>query len=791
MKTTLENRIHFKTILIYLVVALVCGGMIAYVYNLKKDFNDQRKFIEQRYSAIALTNELVYSLNQAQTEVNLYITSSNTTHLDSFRRKNAEIAQLIDSIKIVNYQDEQEEILSEISRLLKEKEIIVIALNAQLTPHSMVAPLAKDLEQYDTIRPLDSLLVSSVTKDTIINATPKKSFWSRLANVFSPDKMADTIVTIRTLNTDTLKISPGENHDLVSKLSDFTAEASKGYSRKIAGIEKELSRLILTDQQLSSQIFDLLSKFYRHTIDSTIEGIENSERVVQENYNFSIIAGALSLILILIFILLISRDVNQGKRARKALEHANVQIEQIMDMRHQLMLAISHDIKTPLNSILGYFELWQENNHTTAKEISSMKNSGQYILSLLQNLLEFSNLEQGKLQVSNSEFNLWSLCQEIRDMFESLALQKNLLFESDFNVNRELTVNADSLKIRQIITNLLSNSIKYTPEGKIHFKISCSDEILSFSVSDTGVGIPGDQMNTLFEPFQRIEKNNRLAEGSGLGLYVVKGLVDLMNGHISVESIIEKGTQISVEIPVKTVLKTVNNTPKNILIIDDDSTMLSILQGMILKLGHKVTCCDAPTHFEHFLTHEVNYDIIITDMEMGMVSGIDVLKKIKDTNIASLVIIMTGQSDFNLPKAIEIGFDKYLAKPISMNSLCQLIGNASTNEVCDLSSFEEIFDEDINAMRDVLETFTGDTANHITLLREALSENDFRKAQALCHKMLPMFMQLQSGNAVEILKKMDALRSADATQYPEWKNAISELIEHAELLIATIHHKFS
>jgi len=531
-----------------------------------------------------------------------------------------------------------------------------------------------------------------------------------------------------------------------------------------------------------------LIELYSNIINSRIEEIDQSERIIKENNIYFAIGIIVVLGLILILIILIISNVNKSLSARKALEQANQKIKETLESRHRLLLSVSHDIKTPLNSILGYLEL-SNDPEFYEKNAASMKNSGKHILALLDNLLGYSSLEQGSLRSTKNKFSLKELCLDIIEMFIPLAYQKNLSFSYDLNFDPQLVLYSDKIKIKQIIINILSNSIKYTTSGEINLRVSYEDNMINFHITDTGAGIPEEQINNIFIPFLRIEKNNSIAEGSGLGMYVVKGLVDLLNGEIKINSKVDVGTGIVIRIPAIT--KSINNEihHKKLLIIDDDMAFLTMIKELLSRLGHDATTCLPGTEFNYYLKHIKNFDIVITDMEMNNFSGMVILEKIKKESKIIPVIIMTARDDFDNIKATDLGFDGYIRKPLDISSIHELLGGTYKAEF-DSKLLEQMFDNDKNIINEILITFINSTKGNIKLLHQSIIKNNFIQAQEVCHRMLPMFMQLGEKDSVIILKKMDFMRGKKSSAYPQWKNDVRKLIKLSTLLINQIEENY-
>ncbi len=565
-------------------------------------------------------------------------------------------------------------------------------------------------------------------------------------------------------------------------MTEATKHAQIGYASQISAIARQVNNLIQTDQEISIQLSNLLNKLSNQTLASTLAEIQKTEQLIRRNYTFSIVGGSIALGLVLLFILLIINDVNKGKAARQALK-------QILETRHQLLLSVSHDIKSPLNSILGQLEIQKGDKTFSEKQISSMLNSGNHILALLENLLEFSSLEQGTLIISENNFNVYELCLEIAEMFIPLAQRKNLSFEYELTIDKDVMVCGDVIKIKQIAINILSNAIKYTSKGKIGFLANYKNEKLYFHISDTGAGIPEDQIETLFEPFTRVEENKNLASGSGLGMYVVKGLMDLLHGNIIVDSEVNKGTTVKISIPIHPIQKeTTKFSAQKILVIDDDQAMLVVIKDMFLCLGYDIKTCENPEKLEESGIHLDNYDLIITDMEMGEISGIDILNEVRATHKNIPVIIMTGHADFNEKQAIEAGFNGFLPKPVTMKMLEQLTGKKieTKNAQNEFSSIEEMFGDDKDTLDEILKIFTQTTKENIIQLQETLSGDDFSKARSTCHKMLPMFQQMNALECVETLKWMDSANISMEEKLPGWKEKIAGLIVDTEKFLQTL-----
>ncbi|MDR0418896.1 MAG: hybrid sensor histidine kinase/response regulator, partial [Prevotellaceae bacterium] len=726
MKKTIENTIRFKAIIIYAIVVVVCSGIIYYIYDLNRRINSQKQNIEKYDKTLSLTNDLIISVQQAQSAVNRYLFSNRRDYIRQFQVFSKLVNEQIDTLISLQKDTLQTGTLYDIISLLRKKEATISELVSQFNQYSTLDTVSLDFQDYDPIIKTDSTIITTIRRDTIEHETPKKNFWGRLGNLFSSSSEEEKIFSVVTTTyTNTYKNVIVDTVAILSDVRKISEQTNQSYLGKIEAIERQVGTLIATDQSLSEELSQLLLELHRQTLDSTLDEINKSEEIIQKNYAFSIAAGVISLLLILVLIFLIIVDVNKGDATRKALEEEKKRTEDLMKSRHELLLAVSHDIKAPLTSILGYLGLFKKEKgqiEEVQQQVSSMENSAYHILSLLTNLLEFSRLEQGKIQVTRCSFNVKDLCREIMEMFSPIAHQKGIVFKGRYEVKELQYASADRLKLKQIIINLLSNALKYTIQGEVSLAITEKDSNLCFEITDSGVGMPSDLVEEMFKPFSRTERGSSVAEGSGFGLYVVKGLVNVLNGTISIASEESAGTKVEVRIPVDRassdeVKPIVNESEEmnidkhyNLLLIDDDISLLTMLNETLKKLGCFVTICRNILELENCLPHITDYDMVITDMNMGDTTGADVLQKVREQSASIPVIVMTAHDDFNLIDAKSIGFNGYLSKPFSNNLLINLLNRKVGVNMSgkNFSSLHELFDGDEDAIKNVLRVFVED-----------------------------------------------------------------------------------
>ena len=803
-----ERRTSWEVVITYLFVIALCVALFYYISNLRKSIENQRSNINTQHAALDWANRFTKNVHEAQNAANLYAFTEQAKYKKQFNTARTKITAQTDSLMLIEISDDNKLMVNEISNLIRSKGRISNELSRQFHDFNPLAEFDRTIDDYIPPKPEEEIVVTKVSKDTLIRvpkSEEKKGFWGRVGNVFRPEEAGDSLVHITIEKTDTLRIQ--QHHpDSLTILADLRVLSNKAkveYWNKIKEYENKTQELVRADNRLSEQISSLLIRLNQEILDSTITEIEKSEAMIHENLKTSMFIGAGTLFLIIIFIILIISDVNKGYRARRAAEEAKRKTEEIMESRHKLLLSVSHDIKAPLTSIMGHVELMDKTDNE--KEISSIQQSADHILNLLNNLLEYSSLEQGKLEVSKETFDIGQLCAEIAEMFSPIARHKNLQFNFENSIESNTIFNSDKLKIRQILTTLISNGIKYTLEGSVTFKARLGRNLVVFDIIDTGVGIPEDQREEVFKPFVRIKSYNQFAEGTGYGMTVVKGLIDLLGGEIHIESEVGKGSHFEVRLPVEIVhnadddINQPNTKSLNILVIDDDNTLLSVVGNMLQRLGHQAIPCRSKNDIESAVAQLADYDYILTDREMGAMTGNDILHLFKDTDPTKPVTLMTGRIEYTTEKAKEEGFDGFLQKPFNMKQLEAFFGNVAndrsdTASSClfseDFPNFCQVMGDDEEAIRQVLTVFVQSTADDLVQMNNLIEKSKFIEAQDLCHKMLPMFTQLERDT--DFLAKMNTLRGQGKKEkhYRHWKDDAQKFMAQTDELMDLLAEKY-
>ena len=396
------------------------------------------------------------------------------------------------------------------------------------------------------------------------------------------------------------------------------------------------------------------------------------------------------------------RDISDRKDAEKILIEARDRAERTDKAKSQFLAVMSHEMRTPLAGIVGVMDLLKATKLTKKQDhyIQIATSSSEILLEHINEALDITRIEGGALKLSPQVFSLQYLVKSLVDVLKPLANEKKLNLDLQMDKNIKLHFIGDSHRIRQILTNLLGNSIKFTDEGSIKFVISCSHgsdvSKLEFRITDTGVGIAPENHEKIFEDFVVISSGGgkQQTRGDGLGLSISRKIARQMDGDIIVESNINEGATFILNLTLKQVAKTdvvelkafdtpLENFKKiNVLVVEDSITNREVLCDMLEGMGHKVS--RAMNGLESLdIAKKQIFDIIFMDINMPIMGGIEAVQKIRSggglnskTYIAGLTA--HGSDEFSV-KAEQAGMDCYFTKPIRLVTLQQIISDVVTS----------------------------------------------------------------------------------------------------------------
>ena len=380
--------------------------------------------------------------------------------------------------------------------------------------------------------------------------------------------------------------------------------------------------------------------------------------------------------------------------------------------KSDFLSSMSHEIRTPLNAIVGFSEsIGDAKTLDEAKEnAKDIVTASQTLLELVNGILDISKIEANKMEIINSEYNFIEECEMLVKLIKPRIGEKPIELKSYIAPDVPKYLYGDKGKVKEVMTNILTNAVKYTEEGFIDFKISCINKedttTLIISVEDSGRGIKTENINKLFDKFERMDEDkNTTLEGTGLGLAITKKIVEMMGGKIIVQSVYGSGTKFTIYLQQKIVdkptiediqpqvIEKLDVTGKKILIVDDNDMNIKVAETVLKKYKLVIdTCLSGPECIEKIKTGNT-YDLILLDDMMPKVTGTETLKILKDLpgfNI-KVVVLTANAIEGTKDKYLEEGFDDYISKPIEKPEIervfAKFLSNKESKQIQDETTF--------------------------------------------------------------------------------------------------------
>lgn len=543
-----------------------------------------------------------------------------------------------------------------------------------------------------------------------------------------------------------------------------------------------------------------LSMLIKNLDEQTQAKFQDKELHINESYERSILIVTLLIISAIIFLiisyLIIQRDIRQKEKTRKRLEETIKQNASLLDMRKNIILTISHDIRAPLNVIGGSAELAmdtrdkkQRNNH-----LNNIRIVCKHITHLLNNLLDVYRLNEAKETRNDVPFSLNDLLERTVSGFTHIVNNKGILFNHRFD-NTDVKLLGDMDRIGQIIDNLLTNAVKFTESGTISFNVRYDDGRLSLEVKDTGIGMNEIMLSRIFRPFERLASEAN-TDGFGLGLPITKGLVDLLGGTITVASESGSGSTFCVTLPLPTTEELIEdeNTissytgslPQDILVIDDDPMLLNIVKEMLERNGGTCTICTTAKEVVKAMRNQ-DYDLLLSDIQMPGTNGFELLTLLRNSNIGNSrtipIIAMTARGDRDKEAFLNTGFTDCIYKPFSSSELLSLISSIKKQQTDDgrhSVDFSTMLSEVSDGVK-LLHSFIAQSGKDRDELESAMKKSDRMKLRETAHRMQPSWDLLHTGNRLMAYRALLKDGTQDDTVVKEHTR---QIIDYISTLIA-------
>lgn len=759
--------------------------------NLQKDEREMvytRKLVERTYMQL-------WELT-AQAEL---VSVWKETDRERYCAKRKEVCDTLQVLRDYAHVSAQKRRIDSLCKLLQEKEALLSAV---------MNTFLQLQEAGDFVREKIPAIVSRIkhvpeNNDMVVNATSfessgkKRGFWSIFHKKESKSaylKQREKVIREKELAT-TPVVSPTK---LLYSLDKQVLEQQRGQHKKLL---MQMDSLYTNNQVLNRKLSSLVSDFEIETDQRLSERYQQfiSDRE-SSFYAFTGLAFFICLLILMLYVI-IHRDVKRRSHYEKELEESDRKNKELLQSKKKMMLSIAHDLRSPLAVIKESAELLPKIKEKTKQDeyAENICHSSDYMLDLVNTLMEFYLLDTGQIKLHPTLFPLSAFFKETAKNYTLLSKKKQLRFTTRFS-GLDAIVNGDRAHLQQIINNLLSNALKFTDKGTVTLDAEYNNEELRFSVQDSGAGMTEEEKKRIFNAFERLE-NAKNTPGFGLGLAITAQLVKRMNGEIIVESHPERGSTFSVFLPLPaaddnsdlqeikpaTICQLEN---VRVLVIDDDRIQQKITREMFSQNGIMCDCCTNSWELTDLLKRN-DYDQLLTDIQMPEVDGFDILEMLRSSNMGKAksipVIAVTARPDDD-NEYLSKGFSGSIHKPFTSEQLIEVtrktVGQKeSKSPEPDFSVILSGEDDE----REMLRLFIEETRRDLKTLVAAIERSDLKTIHSVLHKNLPLWETVRLNYPIGKIRELVVAGMDRWTR--EQVQEILEIIPSVEGLINFAEHK--
>lgn len=799
MKT---NKITIKVIASYVLLFLVSVVAGYVIFKEIQKLSHQEKINQEDRNKIIQISKILSLVNDTESAGRIAMRTDDREALQLFLEKNVYLQTEILKFRRDISSEKQVFTLDTIRSLLNLKSENIQELKAFQETDSTSIIIRSAIRKLSSLEPY--LGYELYSKETYRRRTPENAP-PDIASILKKYKNIKIPTTFKNTKFDKVVL---ETLSLLNKINEDTEESK-------SQINEKMQKLWQNDVQISRKLDDLLHNFEEEVLANSQKLSLERKQIFENSKNLLMIAFLVALGIIVISSIVIINDFVNSQRYRRRLEAANRKSNNLLKNREQLISMVSHDLRTPLSSIVGYSELLSKQNISEKGQnyLSHIKYSSEYISKLVDELLDYTRIEAGKITIEKVPFNTTEIIDEVANNVKSAYKTKDINLSLSFSETvNNLNFSSDAYRIKQILYNLISNAFKFTEHGTVHIQADArqlnGDEYeIGIAVTDTGIGIKKEQQQHIFDEFtQANDEISKRYGGSGLGLHISQKLAHLLRGKIYLESYENKGSTFTLRFLAEKVVERTKTTQiitndKNpdlitIIVIDDDLSILSLIEELLKQKNiNAITFNNGKEAFEQM--ENFNFDLVITDIQLPEMNGFHFVTLFNEQykNNPLPVLAITGRRDVPESFYMKSGFSGILPKPFTPEQFYQKLKiffpkldtevehkpiMVSNNIVGGYTPeiLESFMGDDREGIIGIYEHFLKESSEYIQTLKLLADRQDYKGIKAIAHKMTTMFAQINAKRESEILIILNKVLEEVPTELHGQIHTLEQLFEN-------------
>ncbi len=870
-----EKHLKNKIFLSYILIIALISSIIYFTFNSFQQLTESSDALAQPNPRIGLLHKMIFTIYNAESNIRSYTLNEDEEILNAYFVELSRINEMVDSLYLLAGNDSffLQTIDSINIQLLKKTQLLEQFIELKRYDQNSIF-YQRALKEIVQITEKDSR-VKEITHQTIVEpqqpeipteatseeiAEERQSGFSRFWNsifrrgdqepddeMFADELEEESVdsleaIAIEQIRTDSIITIYRDTDELKDDLENTLMRLARSMMQKQEELLMEENRLLIEDKKIMDRIWAYVTMLEDYERVNAVREAQNAHSTVKSTTEKIFIIVIFSLLVLIAFSLFVISDINKSRFYKNQLEHAKNRAEDLLQVKRRFMANISHEIRTPLNSIIGFSKQLEKKHHEKEQKtfVNAINQSSVHLLNMVNDILDFSKIEAGKIYLEDTYLNIKDVAEEVHNTLHIIAKEKKLHFTINTKNLNNYHVSGDPIRIRQILLNIAGNAIKFTEKGSVkmflsdYVKIENPDiSYVSVKITDTGVGIAPADQKRIFEEFAQSDNQvSRKFGGTGLGLSISKKLVELMSGSIDLVSRKGKGTTFTIHLPLKIAekpdkkltiepLKTDKKLTAKILLVEDDKLNRLLLKSVFTDFP-KISLTEAEDAIKGLeLIQNVKFNLIITDIQMPGMSGIEMVREMKQLpdSINYRTPILAFTADITQENIIEIqqnGIDDFIPKPVDEDQLMNKISgllkvernfnlteefdeknhqeNLIVNEkntsgpvhnLYDLAGLKRFTGNDTKSLTMLMEAFIEDTEKHISELQEGIKLKNLQSISQVAHKMSNMLEILIVNDTIQSLKNLSRIKENKISDQ-EIEENVAQLIGISKKLLINL-----